>query len=97
MCRTVAIYRPSRLMAIESPSPRDWLSYFASVGTDFDFILACGDYFWQCLIEKVALAYWQAVPSILVRGYGVATYTPCSHLDGSSLGNVFIREQASGL
>lgn len=35
--RTVAIYKSARLKPIEQASRRDWLSYFASVGTDWEF------------------------------------------------------------
>ena len=35
--RTVAIYKSARLEAIREPSSRDWLVFYASVGTDFEF------------------------------------------------------------
>ena len=35
--RTVAIYKSARLKAIREPSSRDWLAFYASVGTDLEF------------------------------------------------------------
>ena len=35
--RTVAIYKSARLEAIREPSSRDWLIFYASVGTDLEF------------------------------------------------------------
>ena len=34
---TVAIYKSARLEAIREPSSRDWLIFYASVGTDLEF------------------------------------------------------------
>lgn len=36
--RTVAIYKSARLEAIREPSSRDWLIFYASVGTDLEFL-----------------------------------------------------------
>lgn len=35
--RTVAVYNSARLKAIREPSSRDWLAFYASVGTDLEF------------------------------------------------------------
>ena len=35
--RTVAIHKSARLKAIREPSSRDWLAFYASVGTDLEF------------------------------------------------------------
>lgn len=36
-CRTVAIYKPARLLSIPTPTLRQWFVYYASVGTDYEF------------------------------------------------------------
>lgn len=36
--RTVAIYKPARLRSIEIPTEDDWLRFFASCGSDFEFL-----------------------------------------------------------
>lgn len=34
---TVAIYKPLRIEPFRVPSRRDWLTFYASVGTDWEF------------------------------------------------------------
>lgn len=48
--RTVAIYKPARLEPIKKPSRRDWVVFYASVGTDIEFL--CEFILW--LIEGLA-------------------------------------------
>ena len=35
--RTIAIYRPSRLMEIPVPTRWEWVRFFATCGTDWEF------------------------------------------------------------
>lgn len=47
--RTVAIYKSARLKAIREPSSRDWLAFYASVGTDLEFF---------CELFRYAICEW---------------------------------------
>lgn len=38
--RTIAVYKPIRLRSIASPTPIQWLRYYASVGSDIEFFMA---------------------------------------------------------
>lgn len=43
---TVAVYKSARLPPIPSPSPRDWVCYYAGLDSNIDFLASLWCYFW---------------------------------------------------
>lgn len=61
--RTVAIYKSARLEAIREPSSRDWLIFYASVGTDLDFFC---ELFIYAICEGLAASRY--TPAVCLSG-----------------------------
>lgn len=61
--RTVAIYKSARLEAIREPSSRDWLIFYASVGTDLEFFC---ELFIYAICEGLAASRY--TPAVCLSG-----------------------------